>query len=87
MTGNMHLQMLIYLAALLLLVKPLGWYMARVFDGGEKPCGLDRVLGPVERLIYRASRINPATEMTWKRYALAVILFSAFGFVTLYALQ
>ncbi len=85
MTGNMQLQMLIYLAALLLLVRPLGWYMARVFEG--KPCGLDRVLGPVERLIYRASRINPATEMTWKRYALAVILFSVVGFVTLYALQ
>ena len=85
MTGNMQLQMLVYLAALLLLVKPLGWYMARVFEG--KPCGLDRILGPVERLIYRASRINPTTEMTWKRYALAVILFSAFGFASLYALQ
>jgi K+-transporting ATPase ATPase A chain len=85
MTGNMQIQMLIYLAALLLLVKPLGWYMARVFEG--KPCGVDRVLGPLERLIYRASRINPAAEMTWKRYTLAVILFSAIGFVSLYTLQ
>jgi K+-transporting ATPase ATPase A chain len=85
MTANMQLQMLIYLAALLLLVKPLGWYMARVFEG--KPCGLDRVLGPLERLIYHASRINPAAEMTWKRYTLAVILFSAVGFASLYALQ
>jgi K+-transporting ATPase ATPase A chain len=85
MTANCQLQMLVYLAALLLLVKPLGWYMARVFEG--KPCGLDRILGPVERLIYRAGRINPAKEMTWKRYALAVILFSAVGFVTLYGLQ
>jgi K+-transporting ATPase ATPase A chain len=85
MTGNMQLQMLVYLAALLLLVKPLGWYMARVFEG--KPFGLDHILGPVERLIYRASRINPATEMTWKRYTAAVILFSAVGFASLYALQ
>jgi K+-transporting ATPase ATPase A chain len=85
MTANCQLQMLIYLAALLLLVKPLGWYMARVFEG--KPCGLDRALGPVERLLYRAGRINPATEMTWKRYALAVIFFSAVGLASLYALQ
>ena len=85
MTGNMQLQLLVYLAALLLLVKPLGWYMARVFEG--KTCGLDRVLGPLERLIYRASRINPAAEMTWKRYTLAVILFSAVGFASLYVLQ
>jgi K+-transporting ATPase ATPase A chain len=85
MTGNMQLQMLVYLAALLLLVKPLGWYMARVFEG--KPCGLDRVLGPLERLIYRVSRINPAVEMTWKRYTLAVILFSVVGFASLYVLQ
>jgi K+-transporting ATPase ATPase A chain len=85
MTGNMQLQMLVYLAALLLLVKPLGWYMARVFEG--KPCGLDRVLGPLERLIYRASRINPAAEMTWKRYTLAVIFFSVVGVASLYALQ
>jgi len=85
MTANCQLQMLVYLAALLLLVKPLGWYMARVFEG--KPCGLDRVLGPVERIIYRASRINPAVEMTWKRYTAAVILFSVVGFASLYALQ
>ena len=85
MTGNMQLQMLIYLAALFLLVKPLGWYMARVFEG--KPCGLDRILGPVERLIYRAGRINQAAEMTWKRYTAAVILFSVVGFASLYALQ
>ncbi len=58
MTGNMQLQMVLYLLILLALVKPLGWYMARVFEG--KPCGLDRVLGPVERLIYRASGVNPA---------------------------
>jgi potassium-transporting ATPase potassium-binding subunit len=84
MTGNMQLQMLLYVAILLLLVKPLGWYIARVFEG--KPCGLDRVLGPLERLIYRASRINPAAEMGWKRYAAAVLMFSAVGFLSLYAL-
>jgi len=85
MTDNMLVQMLVYVAALLLLVKPLGWYMARVFEG--KPCGLDGILGPVERLIYRLSRVNPAAEMTWKRYTLAVLLFSAVGLVSLYAIE
>jgi K+-transporting ATPase ATPase A chain len=85
MTANCQLQMLIYLAALLLLVKPLGGYVARVFEG--KPCGLDRLLGPVERLIYRLCGVNPSREMGWKRYAAAVLVFSAAGFVSLYALQ
>jgi len=85
MTANCQLQMLIYVVTLLLLAKPLGGYMARVFEG--KPCGLDRLLGPAERLIYRLSRISPAAEMTWKRYAAAVLAFSAAGFVSLYALQ
>jgi potassium-transporting ATPase potassium-binding subunit len=84
MTGNMQLQMLVYMTVLLALVKPLGWYMARVFEG--KPCGLDRVMGPLERLIYRLSRINPAAEMGWKRYAAAVLMFSAVGFLSLYSL-
>jgi len=69
---------------LLLLVKPLGWYMSRVYE--NKPCGLDRVLGPIERLIYRLCGINPANEMGWQRYAVAMLAFSTAGFVTLYAL-
>jgi K+-transporting ATPase A subunit len=51
MSANGWLQIGVYLLALLALVKPLGWYMARVYEG--KPCGLDRALGPVERLFYR----------------------------------
>ena len=45
------LQLVIYLVVLLALAKPLGAYMARVFE--NRPIGLDRVLGPIERLIYR----------------------------------
>jgi K+-transporting ATPase ATPase A chain len=78
-------QIVLFLAVLLLLVKPLGWYMARVYEG--KPCGLDRVLGPVERLVYRVCGINPTSEMNWQRYAVAVLAFSFAGFVMLYGLM
>ncbi len=78
-------QIVLYLGMLLLLVKPLGWYMARVYE--NKPCGLDRILGPLERSIYRLGGINPASEMTWQKYAVAVMTFSAVGFVILYVLM
>ncbi|HEY0613692.1 MAG TPA: potassium-transporting ATPase subunit KdpA [Candidatus Elarobacter sp.] len=67
-----------------LLVKPAGIYMARVFEGDR--VFLTPVLGPVERLIYRVSRIDPQREMGWKGYAFAVIAFSLVGFAYLYAL-
>lgn len=79
------LQIIFYLVALLALVKPLGWYMARVYEG--KPIGLDRVLGPIERLIYRLCEVDPRREVGWKRYALSVLAFNAAGFVFLYVLQ
>jgi K+-transporting ATPase ATPase A chain len=85
MTGNDILQIVIFFGVLWLLVKPLGAYMARVYEG--QPSGLDRVLGPVERLIYRICGIKPDEEMSWKKYAGAVLLFSAGGLFFLYLLQ
>jgi K+-transporting ATPase ATPase A chain len=85
MTGNMQLQMLVYLAALLLLVKPLGGYMARVYRGDA--FWATQLLGPLERFLYRLCGVDPSREMGWKRYAAAVLVFSAAGFVSLYALQ
>ncbi len=85
MTGNDILQIVLYFAVLWLLAKPLGVYMARVYEG--QPSGLDRVLGPVERLFYRICGIKPEEEMSWKKYAGAVLVFSAAGFLLLYALQ
>jgi K+-transporting ATPase ATPase A chain len=84
MLANDIIQMAVFLLVLLALVKPLGWYMARVYEG--KPCGLDRALGPVERLIYKLCGVNPTAEMNWQRYAIAVLAFSFAGFVSLYAL-
>lgn len=85
MTANGLIQTGLYLVLLLALVKPLGWYMARVYQG--EPVGLDRVLGPVERLLYRLAGVRPEQEMDWKRYVVAMLLFSGVGVLLLYALQ
>jgi potassium-transporting ATPase potassium-binding subunit len=79
------LQIVIYLVVLAALAKPLGWYMARVYDG--QPIGLDRVLGPVERWLYRLFGTKPEEEMDWKTYAVAMIFFNAIGLVGLYAVE
>ncbi len=86
MTAQGILQIVLYLAVLLALVKPLGWYMARVYEGG--PYGLDRVLGPLERLIYRLAGVRAADhEMRWTTYAWAMLLFNALGFLVVFGLQ
>ena len=84
MTVNGFLQIALYFVVLIALVKPLGAYMARVYEG--EPIFLDRVLGPVERLIYRLCGVRPEEEMGWKTYALAMLLFSAVGLLFVYAL-
>lgn len=85
MTLNGYLQPGFYMVVLLALVKPLGWYMARVYAG--QPCRLDRVFGPVERLIYRICGVQPDEEMGWKTYALAMLLFNLLGLLVVYVLQ
>ena len=72
------LQIAIYLVALVALAKPLGRFMANVFDG--KSCGLDAVLGPVERLIYRVAGVRVTEEMNWKVYAGAMLLIFGLAF-------
>jgi K+-transporting ATPase ATPase A chain len=84
MTANAWIQLFIYLAVLLAAVKPLGWYMARVYQG--KPCGLDSILGWLERLLYRLAGVDPQREMGWKAYTVAVLVFNAVGLVFLYLL-
>jgi len=82
---NGIVQISVYLAVLLLLVKPLGLFMARVLEGERT--FLSPVLGGLERLIYRASGIDSAREQDWKRYAIALLLFNAIGFLFVYLLQ
>ena len=59
--------------------------MAHVYEGG--PSRLDRVFGPVERLIYRACRVDPEREQRWNVYALSVLAFSLVGVLLLYVIQ
>src|SRR5512139_3097157 len=85
MTLNGWLQLILYFVVLIALAKPLGAYMARVYEG--QPTRLDRVSGPIERLIYRLSGVNPQAEMNWKTYAFAMLLFNLFGLIVAYVLQ
>src|SRR6266540_6907039 len=85
MTLNEYLQIAFYMVVLIGLAKPLGWYMARVYEG--QSIGLDRVLGPVERLIYRICGMREDQEMNWKTYVIAMLLFNLLGFLVVYALQ
>ena len=85
MTQNDWVQIIVYFVVLILLVKPLGAFMARVFLG--ESTFLDRIFKPVERLLYRLAGIDPQLEMDWKIYALSVLLFSVIGILFLYILQ
>jgi K+-transporting ATPase ATPase A chain len=79
------LQIGLYLLVLLLLVKPLGAYMAHVYQGERT--FLTPVVRPVERLIYRIVGLRVDEEMDWKTYALTMLLFNFAGILLLYALQ
>jgi K+-transporting ATPase ATPase A chain len=85
MTTNSLLQLALYLIVLVALVKPLGWYIARVYQG--QPCGLDGLLRWLERGLYRLAGTKADAEMTWQQYAIAMLLFNMIGLVTVYAIQ
>lgn len=79
------LQILLYFVLLIALVRPLGAYMARVYQGEH--IFLDPVLRPVERLVYRLSGVHPDEDMNWKTYAVGFMLFNGLGLVVVYLLQ
>jgi K+-transporting ATPase ATPase A chain len=85
MTANAWLQILAYLGLLLLAVKPLGWFMARVYL--NQPCGIDRALGWLERWCYRISGVDSKQEMTWRTYTAACLLFNFVGLIAVYVIQ
>ena len=85
MTASILLQPGLYLLVLLLLVKPLGAFMARVYQGERT--FLSPALQPVERFIYRLARIHADEEMDWKTYAIAFLLFNFVGILLLYLIQ
>jgi potassium-transporting ATPase potassium-binding subunit len=85
MTLNGLLQLAIYVLVLLAITRPLGIYMANIFSG-EKTF-MSRVLGPIERLIYRICRIDASQEQHWTVYTAAMLMFSVVSLLVLYALQ
>ncbi len=76
------LQVVIFVAIVIALTKPLGAYMAKVFTG--RRVFLSPVLGGAERLTYKALRVDPSEEHDWKAYAKSVVLFSLVSWVVLY---
>ena len=85
MTSNGWLQIALFSAVVILLVKPFGAYMTTVFSGERSL--LSPVLGPVERAFYRLSGVDERSDQNWVTYAVSMLLFSVVGFVSLYALM
>jgi K+-transporting ATPase ATPase A chain len=79
------IQLIIYLVVLIVLARPLGAFMARVYQG--EGTFLDPVLRPIEKLVYRFSGVKPEEEMNWKTYACAMLFFNGLGIAVVYALQ
>lgn len=84
MSLNGFQQIGLFFLVLLALTRPLGSYMARVYEGA--PLLLNPLLRPIERGIYRLSGVRADEEMDWKQYAQSLLLFSAFGMAVLYLL-
>jgi K+-transporting ATPase ATPase A chain len=82
-SGVIHI--LFYFLVILALTKPLGAYMAMVFEG--RGTISQRFSAPVENLVFRVFMVDGKKEMDWKRYAISVVLFSAVGFFIVYVLQ
>jgi K+-transporting ATPase ATPase A chain len=85
MSPNALVQFGLFLVVLMLLAKPLGEYLGKVLERDATP--LDRLVGPLERGIYRLAGITGADRMSWKDYALAVLLFNLLGIFVLFLLQ
>jgi K+-transporting ATPase ATPase A chain len=85
MTANGWFQIIFFIVVILLITKPLGVFMTRVF-GGEKTF-LDPVLRPVEKLVYRLTGIDEKHEMRWTEYAIAMLLFSGVSMALLYLIE
>ena len=84
MTAAAWGQLALFSGLVLLTTRPLGAYMARVFEGEHRP--LPRILGPFERLLFRLSGVDPSAEQTWVRYTGSVLAFSLFSLLVTYAI-
>src|SRR4051812_8789419 len=85
MTVNGWFQILLFFALVLVVTKPLGIFMARVFTGERT--FLDPVLRPIEKIIYRVTLVDEDHEMRWPEYAVCMLLFTAVSMLVLYFIQ
>ncbi len=85
MTSNGWLQIALFGVIVIVITKPFGGYMTRVFAGEWTP--LRPVLRPVERFVYWCCGVDETEEQSWRTYAVAMVFLGIAGFVTLYALQ
>jgi len=85
MSTNGLLQIALFLGVIIALAKPLGWYMARVYEG--KLPAFVRWMAPLENLFYRLCGVDSKQEMRWTRYALVMLWFALLGVLTVYAMQ
>jgi K+-transporting ATPase ATPase A chain len=85
MTANGWVQIAVFLALILAVTKPMGVFMARVFN--RERTFLDPVLRPVERLLYRLTGVDETHEMRWTEYAAAMLLFSVVSMLLLYLIE
>lgn len=85
MTTNGWLQILVFCAIIIALVKPLGWYMTRVM-AGERTF-MSPILHPLERLLYAGAGVDERQEQHWLTYTTAMLVFNAAGFLLLFGLQ
>ncbi len=85
MSANGLLQIALFLGVLIALAKPLGWYMARVYEG--KLPAFVRWMAPIENMFYRLCGVDSKQEMRWTRYALAMLWFALLGVLAVYAMQ
>jgi potassium-transporting ATPase potassium-binding subunit len=85
MNAHQWLELAVYIAALVLVTKPLGLYINRVLDANGRTW-LDPVFRPLERLTYRVLRVDPAKEHDWKQYAFSMLLFSLVSCLFTYAI-
>ncbi len=85
MTANGWLQIGLYALVIFALTKPLGLYMYRVFEGDRQP--LPRVLGPLERVLYRLSGVDAKREHDWKGYTASMLFFSLLGVLVTYGIE
>ena len=79
------LQIAVFALVILALTKPMGAYMYRVFEGDERP--LPRLLGPLERALYRLSGVDPKSEQKWLDYAGSLLLFSGASLLVTYLIE